>query len=225
MKITDILERQILFQRLVVLGIPLTLGLLEIWHPVGLPGKTPYESVLPKVDWWLTLHLLQLPLFGMLALAVLLLVKNLQGWAVTLSRIGIAFFIVFYNALDSIMGIAGGLLIRSARDLSPNIQIFASKQFNLLLLDPIVGGSTFSVIGVLGGGGWAVGVIAAAIALGRAGAPRLSVILLIASGILFGIAHVPPTGPLGMACFFIAVARFDPRLLNGEKQRQIQTLE
>ena len=217
MKITDNLKGKSLLQQIIILGTPLTLGLLEIWHPVGLPGKTPYESVLLKADWWFTLHLLQLPLFGLLGLAVILLTKNLQGWAASISRIGMAFFIVFYTALDSIMGIAGGLLIRSARDLSPNIQIFASKQFNLLLLDPIVGGSTFSLIGILGGGGWTVGVIAAAIALGRTGAPRLSIILLIASGILFGIAHVPPTGPLGMACFFIAVARIDPRLWNGEK--------
>lgn len=224
MKITDTLERNSLLQRIIILGTPLTLGLLEIWHPVGLPGKTPYESILPKADWWFILHLLQLPLFGLLGLAVILLVKNLQGWAATISRIGIAFFIVFYTALDSIMGIAGGVLIRSARDLSPNIQIFASKQFNVLLLDPIVGGSTFSLVGILGGGGWAIGVIAAAIALGRAGASRLSLVLLIASGILFGIAHVPPTGPLGMACFFIAVATIDPRIWNGEKQRQIQSL-
>jgi hypothetical protein len=136
---------------------------------------------------------------------VILLVNNLRGWAAKLSRIGIGLFIVFYCALDSIMGIAGGLLIRSARELSSSIQIFAEKQFNLLLFDPFVGGSTFSVIGILGGGGWAIGVIAAAIALGKAGVPRLSVVLLIASGILFGLAHVPPTGPLGMACFFIAV--------------------
>jgi hypothetical protein len=211
-------------QRIIILGTPLALGLLEIWHPVGLPGKTPYESVLPKVDWWLTLHLLQLPLFGLLGLSVILLVNNLRGWAATLSRIGMAFFIVFYSALDSIMGIAGGLLIRSARDLSSSIQIFAAKQFNLLLFDPLVGGSTFSLVGILGGGGWAIGVIGAAIALGKAGAPRLSVVLLIASGILFGLAHVPPTGPLGMACFFIAVARIDPRLWSGEKQRQVQAL-
>ena len=211
-------------QRIIILGTPLALGLLEIWHPVGLPNKTPYESVLPKVDWWLTLHLLQLPLFGLLGLSVLLLVNNLRGWEVNLSRIGIALFVVFYCALDSIMGIAGGLLIRSARELSSSIQIFAEKQFNLLLFDPFVGGSTFSVIGILGGGGWAIGVIAAAIALGKAGAPRLSVVLLIASGILFGLAHVPPTGPLGMACFFIAVAIIDPRLWSGEKQRQVQPL-
>ncbi|GBF82730.1 hypothetical protein [Aphanothece sacrum] len=200
------------WQRVIILGTPLTLGILEMWHPVGLPNKTPFESVLPKVDWWITLHLLQLPLFGLLGLAVILLVHNLHGWAATLSRIGIAFFIVFYVALDSIMGIAGGLLIRSARDLSPNIQIFAANQFNLLLFEPIIGGSTFSLLGILGGGGWAIGVIAAAIALRRSGVPLLSFVFLLASAILFGLAHVPPTGPLGLACFFIAVVRIDPFL-------------
>jgi hypothetical protein len=34
----------------------------------------------------------------------------------------------------------------------------------------------------------------------------LSVSLLVLSGILFGITHVVPYGPLGMACFVIAVA-------------------
>jgi hypothetical protein len=219
MKKIDGLDRQILLQRLVILGTPLALGSLEIWHPVGLPNKTPFESVLPKVDWWITLHLLQLPLFGLLSLAVLLLVSNLRGWAATLSRIGMAFFIVFYTALDSIMGIAGGLLVRSARDLSSNLQIFAAKQFDLFSFDPIVGGSTFSLIGILGAGGWAIGVIAAAIALGRAGASRLSVVFLIASALLFGIAHVPPTGPLGMACFFIAVARINPLIWSQPEKR------
>ncbi|MGK7945719.1 MAG: hypothetical protein AB4058_14750 [Microcystaceae cyanobacterium] len=221
MKTLNLLQGRLLLQRIIIVGTPLTLGLLEIWHPVGLPGKTPYESILPKVDWWLMLHLLQLPLFGLLGLAVIILVNNLQGRAATISRIGIGFFIVFYTALDSIMGIAGGLLIRSARDLSPNVQIFASQQFNVLLLDPIVGGSTFSVIGILGGGGWAIGVIAAAIALAYDGASRFSIVLLIASGILFGISHVPPLGPLGMACFLIAVASIEPRFWARKKSIQL----
>ncbi|MCC5634699.1 hypothetical protein LC593_02320 [Nostoc sp. CHAB 5844] len=221
MNAKNTLNRQILVQRLIIVATPLILGLLEIWHPVGLPGKTPYESVLPVVDWWLVLHLLQLPLFGLLGLAVIFLVNNLHGWIVVISRIGIICFIIFYNALDSIMGIAGGLLIRSTRELSSNIQIFASKQFNVFLFDPIFGGGTLSVIGVLGGGGWTIGVIAAAIALKRAGAPMLSVILLIFSGILFGLSHVPPTGSLGMACFFIAVTVIDPDIWSGKKQRQL----
>ncbi len=211
------LSRQSIFlQRLIILATPFILGLLEIFHPIGLMNKTPFESVLPQVNWWITLHLLQLPLFGLLGLAVLILVNNLKGIPVIISRIGIGFFLIFYTALDSIMGIAGGVLIRSAKDLSSNIQIFAEKQFNLLLFDPIVGGSTFSLISILGGGGWLVGVTAAAISLKRRGASFLSVIFLIASGFLFGLAHVPPTGPIGMACFFIAVALIDPRVWTGE---------
>jgi hypothetical protein len=50
---------------------------------------------------------------------------------------------------------------------------------------------------------WIVGIISAAIALARAGAPRPPVILL---GLSFIFAsHPRPTGSLGMAFFFIAV--------------------
>ena len=84
-------------RQLVMLLTPLILGILEIWHPVGVPGKSAFESILPKADWWVTLHILQLPLFGLMALAVFLMVKNLEGWAATISRIGIAFFVIFYT--------------------------------------------------------------------------------------------------------------------------------
>lgn len=215
MKGIDRLKRETLLKQIIVLGSPLVLGILEIWHPVGQPNMTPFESILPVVDWWLTLHLLQLPLFGLLGIGVILLVHNLRGWATIVSRIGIAFFLIFYTALDAITGIAGGLLIRNARDLSSNVQIFASKQFEQLLFNPIVGGSTFSVIGVLGSGGWIIGVIAAAIALKRAGSSLFSFVLLIASAVLFGIAHVPPTGPLGMACFLMGVVTIDSQLWTG----------
>ena len=205
MKGTNTYEnRPTLLRQLVVIGSPLTLGILELWHPVGLPNKTAFESILPQVDWWIVLHILQLPLFGLLALAVVLLVNNLQGWAARISRIGMAFFIVFYPTLDSITGIAGGLLIRSAKELPPNVQTFVARQVNIFLADPIVGGATFSLVGVLGALGWVVGVSAAAIALRRVGVPRLPVVLLILSGVFFGLSHTPPTGPLGMGCFFLA---------------------
>ncbi|MDY7016108.1 MAG: hypothetical protein SVX43_21430, partial [Cyanobacteriota bacterium] len=98
-------NRWTLLQQLVIVLSPLTLGILEIWHPVGVPNKSAFESILPQVDWWLTLHLLQVPLFGLMALAVFLMVNNLQGWAARISRGGIAFFVVFYTALDAITGI------------------------------------------------------------------------------------------------------------------------
>jgi hypothetical protein len=215
MKTTNFsVDRAHLLRQLVILLSPLTLGVLEIWHPVGVPDKTAFESILPKVDWWLALHLLQLPLFGLLALAVIFMVRNLHGWAANISRIGMGFFVVFYIALDSITGIASGLLIRSARDLSPSLQAFVSQQVNLLFFNPIIGGNTFSIVGVLGALGWTVGTIAAAIALVKVEADRISVVLLVLAAILFGLSHAPPTGPLGLGFFFLAVTRLDSHIWN-----------
>jgi hypothetical protein len=205
------LHRQKFLKQLIIILTPLILGILEMWHPVGVKGKSAYEVILPQVDWWLTLHLLQLPLFGLMALAVLLMVSPCHGWAAKISRIGIGFFIVFYTALDAITGVAGGILIRSARDLPIDVQAFVAKQVNLLFFDPIIGGSTASLVGLLGAGGWLVGVTAAAIALAQIGVDRLSIILLLLSAVLFGLSHTPPTGPLGLILFFLAVIRIDPK--------------
>ena len=94
-------------QRLVILGTPLTLGIILLWHPryISMPS---YDKLLPVVDRWLTIHLLQLPLFGLLALAVYLLVKDLHSLAALVSRVAMGFFVVFYTAFDSIVGIATG---------------------------------------------------------------------------------------------------------------------
>ena len=161
MKNVDTDTRWMLLRQLVIVLSPLTLGILEIWHPVGAPNKSAFESILPQADWWLTLHILQVPLFGLMALAVFLMVNNLQGWAAIISRSGIAFFVVFYTVLDAITGIAGGMLIGSARNLPPYAQSFVSQQVDLLFLDPIIGGSTLSLVEILGAGGWFVGVTAA----------------------------------------------------------------
>src|SRR5437763_5723693 len=92
-----------LLRRLVLFGVPLILGCLEIFHPVlGTSGIVATLS--PQVNWWLTLHLLQLLLFGLLAVAVLLLTMGLPGWVTTISRIGVWFFVVFYMALDTLAG-------------------------------------------------------------------------------------------------------------------------
>jgi hypothetical protein len=48
---------------------------------------------------------------------------------------------------------------------------------------------------------WFIGMLGLIIAH-----PVLPASLLILSGILFGTTHVVPYGPLGMACFVIAVA-------------------
>lgn len=193
-----------LLRRLVLFGVPLILGGLEIFHPV--PGTSGIVATLsPQVNWWLTLHLLQLPLFGLLAVAVLLLTAGLPGWVTTISRIGVWFFVVFYLAIDDIAGIANGIIIRTAQGLPPSQLTGIEQVVHAFFFDPLVGGNTFSALFVLGAGGWLVGVIAAAIALYRA--HRISwmpLVLLVLAAILFGYGHGLPTGPLGMLCFFAA---------------------
>jgi hypothetical protein len=112
-------------RRLVLLGTPLVLGILEIWHPTPSGTESTFDVIVDNADWWFTLHILQLPLFGLMALAVYLLVEDLHGWAATISRIGAWFFVVFYIALDSILGIAGGVIARGARRLPADQQAFS----------------------------------------------------------------------------------------------------
>lgn len=72
-----------------------------------------------RMDQWLTVHMIQLPLFGLLAVAVSLLTDGLRGRVVLLGRIALGFFVVFYTALDSLAGLAVGFLVRYGLTLPP----------------------------------------------------------------------------------------------------------
>jgi hypothetical protein len=214
-------SRWISLKRVLIVSPALILALLELQHPTG-DGKTSaFDAILPHVDWWIALHLLQVPLFGLLGLSVILLVNNLRGLAPLLSQIGIGLFWVFYTALDAITGIAGGLLIRGARNLPATAQQFVSKQVNQLFFDPLVGGTTLSLVGVLGAGGWLLGVGAAAFALQRAGVDRLTTALFGLAAILFAMSHTPPTGPLGLFFFFLAAIRIPNSVLSNDSINQL----
>ncbi len=102
------------FPRLIIFGAPLILGLLELGHPALLPGDDIVATIAPIATWWTTLHVLQVPLFALLGLAVFLLVRNLDGRAATISRYAIAVFIVIYPAIDAAVGIASGVLCRTS---------------------------------------------------------------------------------------------------------------
>jgi hypothetical protein len=198
------LRTRTLLRRLLLFGVPLILGGLEIFHPV--PGTSIVATLSPQVNWWLTLHLLQLPLFGLLAVAVLLLTTGLHGWAATISRIGVWFFIVFYLAQDDVAGIGTGIIIRAAQGVPSSQQAGIEQVVHVLFYDnPFLGGTLFSVIAALGVLGWLVGVIAAAIALYRARKISwIPLVLLVLAAIVFGYGHGSPTGPLGMLCFLAA---------------------
>ena len=187
------------FRRLVVIGTPLALGTLEIFHPM--PGENLIADLHPQVGWWLTLHVLQLPLFGLMALAVATLLTGAQarGVAAGVSRIALWCFAVFYIAFDTLAGVAAGLVASYASALP------ADQQHALL---PLIIDLNFSPIAIgitaLGGIGWVTAVVAAAIALRQRGLARNPAILLGLSAIF--ALHTPPTGPLGLLFFALAAA-------------------
>ncbi len=61
-------------------------------------------------------------------------------------------------------------------------------------------------LSIVGTGAWVVALIAAAIALRRAGASRGSFIFLILAGVFLMGGHPFPAGTLAFECFFLAAA-------------------
>jgi hypothetical protein len=185
-------------RRLVLLGAPLALTLLEIFHP---PKPSDASEAVEQAVWFMWFHIIQVPLIGLIALAVYLLTEGLEGQAVSVSRWAIGVFAVFFSAYDAAAGIGTGYAMRSAQTFSAEGRAAvyeAVKDLPLISLP-----FSLSVVGTLA---WVVALIAAAIALRRAGASRGPFILLILTGVFLMGGHPYPAGTLAFGCFFLAAA-------------------
>ena len=117
------------------------------------------------------------------------------------SRWAIGVFAVFFSAYDAAAGIGTGYALRNAQGLSAEGQAAVYEVVKDLPLFSLP--FVLSVVGTLG---WAVALIAAAIALRRAGASRGPFILLIFAGVFLMGGHPFPFGTLAFGCFFMAAA-------------------
>jgi hypothetical protein len=108
----------LVFRRLLLLSTPIALGFLETLHPVIRDARAAYQVLEHQVGWWIVLQLLQIVLSCLLALLVWRLLKGSHGPAVTLSRIGLAIFLLCSLAYEGLIGIGTGLLIVHANDLA-----------------------------------------------------------------------------------------------------------
>ena len=186
------------FRRLIMLGTPIALGTLEMFHPVAITGDV-LADLGHSIPIWMTVHLLQLPLFGLMALAVHFLLDGAASVAATVSRIALWFFIVFYISFDTLAGISAGIVLDGALDKSPEVQLEIVRLFEAFQFSPVA-----LAINALGGLGWVMSVIAAAYVVRQSGAPLFVILCLLLSTIF--AMHIPPTGPLGLAFFLIAAA-------------------
>ncbi len=198
-------------RRFIVIGAPVALAVLELWHPLF--ASEPGKSLLPVADRWLLVHLLQLPLFALLALSLYLLVDGLRGVAPAVARIGAVVFGALYAAFDAVAGIATGVLAREANGLGPVERQTVEATIDALFTDRIVGGES-SLLAVAASLAWLVAAFAVALSLRRAGAHRIAVLLVGLSALLFPLGHTPPNAQLALGCFAAgaALAEFGPRV-------------
>src|SRR5512138_2732484 len=95
-------------RRLILFGAPLSVGIINIFHPVHFEPTGIYEGIHNVVGWWIVLHVLNLFGFALLGLAAYLLITAQEGIAATLARVAIAIFVPTYAGFDSIIGIGTG---------------------------------------------------------------------------------------------------------------------
>jgi hypothetical protein len=200
------LKMNVMLRRFILLGAPLMLGILEIWHPTSVVFDQMVSSP-ESAKWWLTLHLIQLPLFGLLALAMYYVLEGVQNLFATISRIALWFFVVYYGALDAIAGIATGILFNKAQTFNftneedPLFNATFDLFFSLFTLDA-PGASIISQIAV---GSWFIAGLAAALALYMKGLNRVGVIFISLATLVFH-SHAYPNGTIGM--FLLAAGIF-----------------
>jgi hypothetical protein len=190
----------IVLRRLFLVATPLALAVALWWHPAG--GTDIYADVRDDVGAWLFVHTAFLFFTPLLGVATYLLLRGLENRAATVSRFALVFFLVFYTAYEVTVGVGTAILVDYANGLPPAEQAAVAGAIqdynqNWILSDP-------SVSFFLGGLGWIVAMVAAAVAFRHAGA-TWPVTLLVGFAALFAM-HPPPVGPLGLLCFASAAA-------------------
>jgi hypothetical protein len=183
-------------RRTVLLGTPLALSLLMLLHP------SPYDDVagelVPIAGSWTVLHTVQFVLFALMGWAVWLLVDGLSGVAATVSRVAAAVFVLFYDVGDAVAGIATGILAGSIAGAPAGERAGLVAAVEALFADP-----TKNLAFAMGIYAWVFALVAAGVALRRAGAPLPPLLLLALPAFFMTFDYAFPYGSLTFASFFI----------------------
>jgi hypothetical protein len=187
-------------RRVVLLGVPVLYLLLGVVHPTTNP------QVGDDTNLWLALHAVQLVLIGGMAMALWLLVANVDSIPARIARALVIPYVVIYTTLDAILGLAWGIVVRKANDLAASDHAAADRLVDELLEEDPVGYALYFGAGLV----WLGVVLAIVIALAN-DVPRRALGLIATGALLFGAGHAPPTGPIGMALFVTGVAWIELR--------------
>lgn len=195
-------RQQRVLRFLLLFGVPVLTGTLSLFHPTP-PSGALVASLQPVALWWTALHLVQLPLFALLGVAVLVAAGPVRGVARIALWSGVWTFTVFYSAYDAIPGIATGVALMNAT--ATGIDAVGAEVLTRVIAPYFNGPVALAVAAVGIVGWWTAGAVLVR-TLAKRVAPRPALLLLGIGMLSFGVAHVPPFGPLGMLTMTSAFA-------------------
>jgi hypothetical protein len=189
-----------------LIGVPLAWAVLLLFHPTGGGETITYAELQDEVTAFLVVHLGMMLFIPLMAVAVYLLLRGIEGTAASVSRIALVPFVVFYGAYEVLLGVGTGILVDDVNGFAASERAAAASLVNEFTDNVLIRG--FSVLSSLGSVAFITAMIAAGVALRRQAAAPLSVpILLGLSGFLI-TAHPPPFGPTGLVLFIAAALLF-----------------
>jgi hypothetical protein len=175
-------------RRALLVGAPLAFAALLMLHPTG--GSDFAVLVSENLTAWLAVHYGAAVLFPLMGYLLWVLIADLPGRAATVARYAIPVYAVLYGVYEAMVGLATGLATQEGGDR-------VAGAVNGIATHPIVGEG--GVLPTAGGLAWIVAVTGAILAL-RAAGVRTSALVLLGIGTLM-ILHIPPIGPVALACF------------------------
>jgi hypothetical protein len=173
-------------RRLLLIGTPLVLASLMIVHQLIDQFERPLA--------FLALHLLLLPLFALMGVAIWVLLEGIGGAVAWAARVAAFLFLVGYVALDAISGMAASAILASGAPWS------AEATRALFASGPAAIPTTVAVLA------WRVSVLLGAWALYRTGRPLAPLVLLVATALWLNQNHGGVRGMVVFGGFAVAAA-------------------
>nr|WP_225956727.1 hypothetical protein [Amycolatopsis lexingtonensis] len=85
----------------------------------GFGAVHPGQLDAATASWWVTLHVILLPVFPLLAVAQWLLLTSAPPWLRWPGRLAAFGFAAFYGGLDAVAGIGAGTVVRAQHGATP----------------------------------------------------------------------------------------------------------
>jgi hypothetical protein len=216
---------------LCLLVAPAVLIAIELYHPAGFteqPGMYQFLSYAePQAhhsaldyfgpQWWFTLHMIQTPMIGLVAVGLWLMVEDIDSGDGTaamtfawLARAATLVFLVYYTVLDAIGGIGLGQTLLTVQNLADAGELDLRQVEGITVLlntvwaDPVIGGvgSLVSRIGSWAAFATAVFAAAALVLADRAGWANM--VPLLGFGWELQVSHASPHGPIAFGLLIVA---------------------